>query len=57
MEKYIGTSQRIDGKTVLTLPKGVTKQDFEDWINNEPHRKNLEFRELPEKWTSLEEEK
>lgn len=39
---------------VLKLPEGVTPRDFEDWINEKPHRKNLEFRELPEKWTSLE---
>lgn len=52
--RYIVTKQLVDGKTVLTLPDNVSKEDFEDWLNDRPWKKNIEFRELPERWTSLD---
>ncbi len=51
-----GTIQRVDGKHIIKLAEGVTRHDFEDWLNEEPHRKELEFTRLPEKWTSAEDD-
>ena len=50
--------QKIDGNLVFKLPEDVSIQDFENWLNEahqgKSHKKNLQFEELPEKWTSFE---
>lgn len=46
--------QKVDGETRVMLPEGVSAKDFEDWLNDVPHKKQLQFEELPERWTSAE---
>lgn len=48
--------QNIDGVTNVSLPKGISIKDFEDWLNNVPNNKILMFQDLPEKWSSLEQD-
>ena len=46
-------SQRVDGIFRIQLPEGVTSQDFVDFLNKEPGRKDLEFEDVaPEMWTT-----
>lgn len=49
--------QKIDGEFRITLPEGVSLKDFEDWLNKRPNHKNLCFEQLPERWTSAENDK
>lgn len=46
--------QRIDGKLHIILPEGVKSRDLVNWLNDIPDKPQLEFEELPEKWTSAE---
>lgn len=54
--KKVVKCQEVDGATILQLPKNVTKEDFENWMNNTLDKPNLSFEHLPEKWTSEDED-
>jgi len=46
--------QRVDGVTRVKLPEGVTAHDFIDWLNDDPHKKDLEFDEEFERWETAD---
>jgi hypothetical protein len=48
--------QRIDGVLTVILPKLISKQDFLDWLNDKPNKKPLKVKELPDTWTSAEDQ-
>lgn len=47
---FLVTLQRIDGVLRVKVPEGVTAQDFTDWLNDEPHKMDLELVEKSDKW-------
>lgn len=50
------TIQRIDGDLRIQLPEDVSMQEFEDWLNHKVPRNSISFVELPERWTSAEDD-
>ena len=47
-------AQRVDGVLRIQLPEGITAQDFTDYLNKKPGRKELEFEDEvdPETWST-----